>query len=104
MCQKYNDHVKPNSVDNFLDATPSQPQIPFYRFSCGTGGAGSSIMCNKTIGDNCLLECTIFKGYDVAFAQGMGGVAAIRNATFFPNYQSPVQAGTQNLDFIVVFY
>ncbi len=60
-------------------------------------------MCNKTTG-NCLLECTIFKGYDIAFTQGMGGVAAIRNATFFPNYQSPVQAGSQNLDFIVVFY
>ncbi len=62
-------------------------------------------MCNKSlITDNCLLECTIFKGYDAALSQWMGGVAAIRNATFIPNYQSPIQAGDKNLDFVVAFY
>lgn len=37
-------------------------------------------------------------------SHGSGGVAAIRNATFIPNYQSPIQAGDNNLDFIVAFY
>ena len=31
-------------------------------------------------------------------------MAAIRNATFIPNYQSPIKAGVDNLDFVVAFY
>jgi hypothetical protein len=34
----------------------------------------------------------------------MGGIVAIRNATFISNYQSPVQASDKNLDFVICFY
>lgn len=37
-------------------------------------------------------------------SQGKGGIAAIRNVTFIPNYQSPVEASDKNLDFIIAFY
>lgn len=35
---------------------------------------------------------------------GSAGVLSIRNVTFPKNYHSPIEAGTQNLDFIIAFY
>ncbi len=44
----------------------------------------------------------MFKGYSLA--QGKSGIVGIRNVTFIENYQSPVEASSMNLDFIVCFY
>ena len=74
-------------------------QFQYYKFVCGNGFYA---MCNKTVGLTCLAECTLFKGYTLA--KGKAGVAAIRNVTFIPGYQSPIQASDKNLDFIVAFY
>lgn len=93
-CQKYNDHVYNAQYDNVLI---TQPYYSLYQHRCGNG---LNVSCMVP---PCLTKCTLFKGYN-GFIHGKGGIISMRNVTFIPKYQSPVQANDQNLDFIISFY
>lgn len=96
-CQKYNDYVYSTQVDNTFTHTPS---YGLYTFTCGHG---ELVTCPS--GD-CSDSCRIFQGgfTNSTMITGSAGVFSIRNVTFPKNYHSPVEAGPNNLDFVIAFY
>jgi hypothetical protein len=96
-CQKYNDYVYSTQVDNtFVNTT----NYGLYTFTCGQGNL---VTCPS--GD-CSNSCRIFRGgfSSAGMTTGSAGVFSIRNVTFPVGYQSPIEAGVNNLDFIIAFY
>lgn len=96
MCQKYNDHVIDLQKDNMLLKNSTNGFYDYYSFTCGDG------VEVKCVTPPCKSQCLLFKG--LGTVTGTGGVAAIRNVTFIPNYQSPIKATATNLDFMIAFY
>lgn len=97
MCQKYNDHVYGRQVDNTYTKTA---KYGLYTSVCG---AGQLVTCPS--GD-CSNACRILRGgfSSGAMTTGSAGVLSIRNVTFVKSYQSPIEAGPNNFDFVIAFY
>ena len=97
MCQKYNDHVYGRQIDNTFTKTNN---YGLYKWVCGNGQA---VVCNTS---DCSSACQIFKGgfRNGAMTTGTAGVLSLRNVTFTNSYQSPIEAGPNNFDFVLTFY
>lgn len=96
-CQKYNDHVYGKQIDNTFT---KNTKYGVYNWVCGNGQA---VVCNTS---DCSSACQIFKGgfSSGAMVTGNAGVLSIRNVTFNKSYHSPIEAGPNNLDFVLAFY
>lgn len=97
MCQKYNDHVYNHQIDNTYIKTNN---YGLYTSICGTGQV---VTCAST---DCSNACRIFRGgfASSSMITGNAGTLSIRNVTFIKDYQSPVEAGPNNFDFVLAFY
>lgn len=93
MCQKFEDHVYGNQIDNFYE---SHSYYGVFRFVCGNG------LVVQCVVPPCTTQCNMFKGKNGV--QGGGGAVSIRGINFTKSYQSPIKSNLYNLDFIVAFY
>lgn len=82
-CQKYNDHVYNQQIDNTYIQTAN---YGLYKSVCGNGQVS---VCPIT---DCSTRCQIFRGgfNNVSIGTGTAGILSIRDVKFIDSYQSPI--------------
>ena len=78
-------------------------QTSKYGLYTSVCGNGQVVVCPTT---DCSARCQILKGgfNSTGMGTGSAGVLSIRNVTFIDSYQSSIEAGPNNFDFVIAFY